>query len=205
MENVPIWRNNSLKNLPGEIWKPITGFEGFYEVSNYSRIKGVKRIDCKGQRRSESIKLLNLDSDGYLLVVLSKDRKNFTLKPHRLCAIEFISNPENKCCVNHIDGVKTNCHISNLEWNTEYENREHAIKNGLRKDKGQDNAASKLTNDQVIEIYNSKLSNKQLAIIYNVVPLTINRIKIGYKWSHITGHKYKQKYPSYKWKKSTQS
>lgn len=193
MKHLLAWKSISLQNLSEEIWLPITGYEGFYEISNYSRVKGLKRVDCKGQRRPESIKKLSLDSDGYPLVVLSKNRVRETKKPHRLSAIEFIPNPENKPVVNHIDGVKTNCHISNLEWNTEEENRIHAINMGLRNDKGQNNAAAKLTNKQVIEIYNSNFKNKELSIIYGVVPLTICRIKIGYKWAHITGHVYKQK------------
>lgn len=200
MEQIPVWRNTSLENLPNEVWKPITGFEGFYEVSNYSRIKGLKRIDCMGQRRPERIKLLSLDSDGYPSVILSRERKDKTRKPHRLSAIEFIPNPENKCCVNHKDGVKTNCHINNLEWNTAEENKDHAIKYGLVPS-GERNKGAILKNEQVLEIYKSKLTYKKLSKIYGVGQLAINRIKIGKSWRSVTGHIYKQKYDSGKWKK----
>lgn len=71
------------------------------------------------------------DSKGYLHVDLHNRDKRITRKVHRLVALAFIPNPENKPQVNHIDGDKTNNHVSNLEWVTGPENHQHKMKMGL--------------------------------------------------------------------------
>lgn len=192
MENV--YKNRSLENLPNEIWKPITGFEGYYEVSNYSRIKGLDRVDCMGQRRKEAIMSQQLDKDGYTYTSLARERKDSTKRPHRLSSIEFIPNPNNYPQVNHKDGNKINNHIDNLEWCTNQQNIDHAIAIGLRDGRGIKNYGCVLTESQVVEIYNSKLPNKELSKLFGVGALAIGRIKHGKTWGHLTGHTYKQRY-----------
>ena len=92
-------------------------------------------------------------SDGYMTVKLSNDKYSKTVKVHRLLATQFIQNPESKEFVNHIDGVKHNNNLQNLEWCTAKENAEHAYKMGLLKpQRGADNNCAKLTQDEVDEI-----------------------------------------------------
>ena len=74
-----------------------------------------------------------LNSTGYLTVSLCKNNKVKTFKVHRIIADAFISNPEAKPQVNHINGVKTDNRASNLEWCTSKENANHAINTGLNK------------------------------------------------------------------------
>lgn len=101
-----------------EIWKPIEGYEGIYEVSDQGRVRNVKR----GGRLLSCVKVAH----GYLCVSLYKDGKQRMLLVHRLVALAFIPNPENKEQVNHKDLDKTNNTVGNLEWVTRDENLKHA-------------------------------------------------------------------------------
>ena len=72
-----------------------------------------------------------IDKDGYERVVLTKNEIRKTYSVHKLVALAFIPNPENKKTINHKDGNKRNNNVSNLEWATEKENQNHKWKNGL--------------------------------------------------------------------------
>ena len=118
-----------------EIWKPIEGYEEFYEVSNLGRIKCLERyvpipnpkFGTVGYRTyPERIKPCVINKQGYRQVTLSKNAKSHTLRVHRLVALAFIPNPLNKPYINHIDGNKTNNCVDNLEWCTASENNWHA-------------------------------------------------------------------------------
>ena len=116
-----------------EVWKDIVGYEGLYQVSNYGRVKSLDKIDSKGYHRREKILRTPSSKDGYCQTGLTKEGIRKMYKVHRLVADAFISNPKNKPQVNHIDGNKTNNHITNLEWVTRAENMKHAYKIGLTK------------------------------------------------------------------------
>lgn len=135
-----------------EIWKDIKGYEGYYQVSNLGRVKRLDKIikqrgrygqllDCFHKGR---IKSTHIDKYGYTRVDLYKNSKCIVKQVHRLVAIAFIPNIENKPEVNHIDGNKQNNNINNLEWCTRTENERHAYKTGLKKSRyGKDNKNSK--------------------------------------------------------------
>jgi hypothetical protein len=113
-----------------EIWKDVEGFEG-YKVSSFGRIKSFKH------KKAGRILKLPLKAWGYFQTTLFKLGKPKFLSVHKLVALAFIPNPENKPEVNHIDGNKTNNNVQNLEWVTLSENSLHAFKIGLSK-KGKD-------------------------------------------------------------------
>jgi hypothetical protein len=75
----------------------------------------------------------HIDKYGYKRVNLFINNKNTQKQVHRLVAIAFIPNVENKPQVNHINGIKTDNRVENLEWCTNQENRNHAVNNGLHK------------------------------------------------------------------------
>lgn len=141
------------------------------------------------------------DKKGYLRVGLTINKKLCTKKVHRLVAIEFIPNPENKPCVNHIDGNKKNNNVLNLEWATYKENTTHAIENKLfcfdtsEKSinkiikKGSLNGNSLLTEQDVLEIrkkYKPRIyTRSMLAIEYKVKESCIKDVVNRNSWKHI--------------------
>ena len=117
-------------NIPMEKWKDINGYEGRYQVSNLGRIKSLPR---NGTIKEERILKYEKNNQGYLQVCLYNSGKKKLYLVHRIVAIAFIPNPENKPEVNHKWGIKTDNRASELEWNTQSENTLHAYENKLQK------------------------------------------------------------------------
>lgn len=116
-------------NYSDEIWKDIVGYEGLYQVSDLGRVKTLKFND--GKRIHTQTKLLKqcLNGNGYLVVNLS----NKTKKVHRLVATTFLKNPNKLRCVNHINGIKTDNRLCNLEFCTSSYNNKEAYRLGLKR------------------------------------------------------------------------
>lgn len=167
-----------------EIYKDIIGYEGLYQVSNLGK---VKRLNYRGSEKERSLKNY-LSSIGYYKICLSKNGKVTTVNIHRLISQAFIPNPYNKPQVNHINGIKSDNRIENLEWVTCKENIEHAHKIGLiNSSKGEDRTFAKLTEKQVLEIRKiGKLKTQvELAKIYNVNQSLISYVLNNKIWKHI--------------------
>ena len=127
-----------------EIWKKIKDYEG-YEISNYGQVKSLKN-----NKQKKLLKSIN--NDGYEYLNLCKKGKYKTFTIHRLVALAFINNPLKKETVNHINGIKTDNNINNLEWSTRQEQSIHSYKIGLQKK----------TNNQIV-------LNIETGIFYNSV------------------------------------
>ena len=162
-----------------------------YKVDNLGNVYGLNGNKLKPAT----------DKKGYLRVGLMLDKKLCTRKVHRLVALAFIKNPLNKATVNHINGIKTDNRVENLEWNTYKENTKHAIDNNLFYfntskqsvnkiiKKGSLNGNALLTEDKVIEIrkkYKPRIYTRiMLALEYNVKQSCIKDIVNRNSWKHI--------------------
>ena len=165
-------------------FEPIEGYNGYYSISE------------EGEVWSDmSNKLLSQfpDKKGYLQCNLCHDGKRKRHRIHRLVALTFIPNPENKPQVNHIDGNKANNHIDNLEWASAKENTNHAWDSGLSKSiSGSARTDSKLTEEDVLYIRTNYIPKspdfgcRALAKKFNVAPSGISNVVKGktYKENH---------------------
>lgn len=111
------------KAMSSEVWKPIAGYEGLYEVSNQGRVRSLK-----GKQKIRKFWKINR---GYMSVRLSKNGKSQTCLVHRLVAATFCNKPEGCDVVNHIDNNPLNNQAENLEWVTQKRNVHHAASVGL--------------------------------------------------------------------------
>lgn len=183
--------SSKIENLEGEIWKDIAGYEGYYQVSNKGRIKSVNRVvkhTSSGYLtlKEKLIKCRANNRDGYIRCSLCKNKKVSTFLVHRLVAFAFIKNLENKPHINHLDEIKTNNVVENLEWVTQKENNDYSntgFKNGTC------HFNAKLTEREVREI--RKLCSldgytaTKLAKMFNVSRRHIVNIKLYKRWKHI--------------------
>jgi hypothetical protein len=108
-----------------EVYKDIKGYNGLYQVSNLGNVKRINKKNVSYLKPSNNGK-------GYLQITLCVNGKRKLFMHHRLIAEAFIGNPNNYQQVNHINGIKTDNSIQNLEWVTAKQNTNHAFKTGLR-------------------------------------------------------------------------
>lgn len=175
--------------------KPIPGYEEYYGASKDGRIYSYnyKKTGKIGElAQSILVDRRRKSSTFYRRVKAYHINKNTPTAVHRLVAMAWIPNPDNKPQVNHKDGDKGNNHADNLEWCTCRENNRHAVLNGLDDHpNGEDHHSSKLTEKQVLEI-KAHLAESQyhgqgveLAEMYGVTNYTICDIKRGKTWRHL--------------------
>lgn len=113
-------------DFEGEVWKPVVGYENYYEISNYGRLRSFSRhtIDSRGRKSFHYGKIIKaaVSRCGYATFRISVECKLICVTLHRLVAEAFIPNPKNLPFVNHLDENKLNNHVSNLEWITNVDN-----------------------------------------------------------------------------------
>lgn len=118
-------------------WIDVKDYEGLYQLTRCGQVRSLDRLKCGGGDRWYIFKgrvlKHKLDQNGYPYITAYKNgcQKNFRI--HQLIAKHFIPNPHNKKEVNHINAIKGDYRIENLEWVTHKENYEHASRMGIMK------------------------------------------------------------------------
>jgi len=179
-----------------EVWKPVKGSNGFYEVSNLGRVKSTLRSmtivrrgykDCIMQRQPKMLKP-RMNRDGYMMVYIGGPiRRSVTV--HSLVASAFIGDRPAGHDVNHKNCIKRDNTSTNLEYATRRANVVHAHNAGLFQSRaGVRNPACKLTDRDVISIKRrlGKDTGVDLARKFGVSVSTISLIKRGKHWKHLS-------------------
>ena len=155
-----------------ENWKDVSGFPG-YKVSDAGKLRSVERYvrHSEGRQRLVKGRVISTDIDkyGYLKVRLSKEGTRIKKSLHRLIAIAFIPNIDKKPTVNHIDGIKTNNRVENLEWNTYAENNQHAFDNGLKNNNHSKKPVKITKCDMTLEFDSCRLAAKHIGCDFRSV------------------------------------
>lgn len=144
-------------NTEEEVWKAVVGFDGAYEVSNKGRVRSLDRYRTTKSGKQSFVKgsgiLSQRNKRGYREVELSYNGNGKNHMVHRLVCKAFYDNPENKPQVNHINGIKHDNNVENLEWVTAKENMDHAIRTGLATNPTKGHFLSNHPNARGVDVY----------------------------------------------------
>lgn len=179
--------------MPNEEWRPVTGYEGLYEVSNLGRVKSCEKIVMsrhgtpRKNPQPERLMKLQRKVDGYFGVALAKEGKKKNRKVHRLVCEAFHGPcPKGMECA-HSDGNRQNNRADNLSWKFPVDNMADQVRHGTRV-KGEKTNTAKLSAHDVCKIrrlHQAGAMGVDLAAQFGVHKSTISLITTGRNWAHI--------------------
>ncbi|SQB99773.1 NUMOD4 motif/HNH endonuclease [Clostridium paraputrificum] len=170
---------SSKVNYENEIWRDIEGYEDLYRVSNCGRIMSLPKIKGVGYYTKEIILKPKINKvTGYLQVNLYKNKKRKTHNIHKLVAMTFIPNPQNKPFIDHSNTIKTDNRVENLRWVTRKENQNNEL---TRKHLSECNKGKKLSEETKNKISNALIGNDYSSkkIICTTTFMVFNSVKEG--------------------------
>lgn len=178
-----------------EIWRPVVGYEGNYEVSSLGRIRSVERVVYRRSKLGKScplfakskLRLFGQNWAGYQMVNLSVSGSVRNIAVHRLVAKAFCENPHGNPQVDHKDGNNKNNRSDNLEWVTGLENMRRSFRRGHYIPRGEQSPHAVLSERDVrlIRALNGVLTKKQIGDTYGVTESNIYAIISRRSWAHI--------------------
>lgn len=171
-----------------EKWKPIPGFTDLYQVSDQGRI-----WSCRNEKLR---KITQFAKDGYWFVQLHNSGKRSLFTVHRLVMLAFEGECPDGYEVNHIDGDKTNCALSNLEYCTVSDNKKHAYRTGLASWRpphpgfGKENKRYNAKIDEkavtyIHQLRSKGLKHREIAEQLNLSQAAVSLILSGKRWPHL--------------------
>lgn len=179
-----------------EVWKDVPNYEGYYQASNKGNLRSLDRVEkyihlgkeVQRKRNGRAMKP-KVTKDGYYEIQLIKKSKPEHIRLHRIVLYTFnpIADVETMQ-VNHKDGKKLNNDLSNLEWVTHQENKQHAYNTGLEDPVGINNANARTTEEQVIQTRRLKNKGYKYREIEKIVGIPKSRIKAicnSWTWKHL--------------------
>lgn len=172
-------------------WKPVLGYESLYEISDSGQVKRVATHNGKGKVRIiGTLVAPAITPNGYVQVKLTKDRKRIGKYVHRLVLEAFVGPCAPGMQGNHINGVKVDNRLANLEYTSSSDNHFHAYRQlGKRAAKGSLQGSAKLSDADVLQIRalhtSDTFTGKQLATKFHVSESTISLIVLRRRWTHI--------------------
>jgi hypothetical protein len=172
-----------------EVWKPVVGYEGEYEVSNFGSVASLP--GAKGRNRGRKRLLLkpSQNTHKHLRVNFCLAGKRKSLYVHRLVLMAFVGPPSGDTQGAHLDGNPLNNRLENLVWATAKENSSHRIFHGTNSDRGEKCNLSRLQDVDIPKILNLRSQGfliREIAENFKVKPGTIQAVLSGRSWSHIS-------------------